>query len=74
MRGGRNDLIPLLLTLEADLYVSIGSNDGGVIYYDLVGLNDEPLRKIANSFEEFINGCRKKLLTIYEHYTQLCEE
>jgi hypothetical protein len=23
-----------------------------VIYYDLVGLNDEPLRKIANSFEE----------------------
>jgi hypothetical protein len=38
----------LLLILEVDLfYVSIGSNDEGVIYYDLVGLgDDEPLRKM----------------------------
>ncbi|CAM3139271.1 SMI1/KNR4 family protein [Flavobacterium frigoris] len=57
---GRNDLIPFATDPGGrPFYVSIGSNDEGVIYYDLVGLgDDEPLRKITNSFEEFINGLK----------------
>ncbi|KUJ60596.1 hypothetical protein AR687_17650 [Flavobacteriaceae bacterium CRH] len=59
---GRNDLIPFATDPGGrPFYVSIGSNDEGVIYYDLVGLgDDEPLRQIANSFEEFINGLQEE--------------
>lgn len=59
---GRKDLIPFATDPGGrPFYVSIGSNDEGVIYYDLAGLGDnEPLRKIADSFEDFINSLQEE--------------
>jgi len=59
---GRSDLIPFGTDPGGrPFYVSIGSKDYGNVYYDLVGLGEsQPLRKIANSFEEFINGLQAR--------------
>jgi hypothetical protein len=53
---GRYDLIPFAIEGTIPFLVSIGGNDEGVVYYSAVGLDENPLRKIADSFEEFING------------------
>lgn len=55
---GRDDLIPFAIDPGGRPFlVSIGSNDERVVYYSTVGMGEEtPIRKIANSFEEFING------------------
>lgn len=55
---GRYDLIPFATDPGGrPFYVAIEGDDKGVVYFDLVGLGfNEPLRKIANSFDEFING------------------
>ncbi|MCS3799150.1 SMI1/KNR4 family protein [Niastella sp. OAS944] len=59
--AGRNDLIPFATDPGGrSFYVSIGESDNGCIYYDVIGMvSAEPVRKIANSFEEFINSLRK---------------
>jgi hypothetical protein len=55
---GRYDLIPFATDPGGrPFYIAIDGNDEGVVYYDLIGMAfHEPLRKIANSLEEFING------------------
>jgi hypothetical protein len=55
---GRKDLIPFAIDPGGRPFlVSTGNNDNGKVYYSIVGLGfSEPLRKIADSFEEFING------------------
>ncbi len=60
MGVGRNDLVPFGIDPGGRLYlVSIGGVDEGGVYYSIVGLSEnEMLRKIADSFEEFINGLK----------------
>lgn len=59
--AGRNDLIPFATDPGGrPFYVSIGKNDYGYVYYDVIGMvADAPVRTIADSFEEFINGLQK---------------
>jgi hypothetical protein len=59
---GRYDLIPFATDPGGrPFYVAIGGDDIGVVYYDLIGLAfNEPLRKIADSFEEFIDGLQPR--------------
>ena len=58
---GRNDLIPFAIDPGGrPFYVSIGEHDNGCVFYDVIGMvSDWPVRKIANSFKEFINSLRK---------------
>jgi hypothetical protein len=58
---GRNDLVPFATDPGGrPFYVSTGESDYGSVYYDVWGLAEkEPLRKIADSFEEFIDGLQK---------------
>jgi hypothetical protein len=55
---GRYDMIPFATYLGVRPFlISIGGDDEGVVYLSIVGWGeDKPLRKIADSFEEFING------------------
>ncbi|SHN34330.1 SMI1/KNR4 family protein [Chitinophaga sp. CF418] len=59
--GGRNDLIPFATDPGGrPFYVSTGESDNGCVYYDVIGLvADGSVRKIADSFEEFINNLEK---------------
>ena len=59
---GRNDLIPFATDPGGrPFYVSTGESDEGCVYYDVIGLvADAPVRKIADSFEEFINKLEKE--------------
>ena len=59
---GRNDLIPFATDPGGrPFYVSIGESDNGCVYFDVIGMvSDKPVRKIANSFDEFINSLRKE--------------
>jgi hypothetical protein len=58
---GRYDLIPFAINQGAiPFLVSIGGKDEGTVYYSAVGLDENPLRKLADSFEEFINGLRSE--------------
>ena len=59
---GRYDLIPFATDPGGrPFYVAIGGDDVGVVYYDLIGFaSNEPLRKIASSFEEFIDGLQPR--------------
>jgi hypothetical protein len=58
---GRNDLIPFAIDPGGIAFlVSIGGDDEGVVYYSAVGLDENPLRKLANSFEEFINELKSE--------------
>lgn len=63
---GRNDLIPFGTDAGGrPFYVSTGESDYGCVYYDLMGIvfeGEDPLLKIADSFDEFINGLQKKEL------------
>jgi len=53
----RNDLIPFAIDPGGrPYYFSVGDNDYGMIYINRVGLGDSnPVLKIADSFETFIN-------------------
>jgi hypothetical protein len=53
----RNDLIPFAIDPGGrPYYLSFGDKDYGAIYIDRVGLGDSnPLLKISESFEKFIN-------------------
>lgn len=56
---GRNDLIPFAIDPGGNpFYVSIGEGDYGNVYIDTITSRgfEEPILKIANSFEEFIDG------------------
>lgn len=57
---GRSDLIPFAIDPGGrPYYVSIGNNDYSSVYIDRIGMGySNPLLKIADSFEEFINGLR----------------
>lgn len=57
---GRFDLIPFATDPGGRPFlVSIGREDEGTVYYSIIGFGEnEPLRKIAYSFEEFINGLK----------------
>ncbi len=59
---GRNDLIPFATDPGGrPFYVSTGESDNGCVYYDVIGMvADGPVRKIADSFEEFINNLEKE--------------
>ncbi|SDG26741.1 SMI1/KNR4 family protein [Chitinophaga filiformis] len=59
---GRNDLIPFATDPGGrPFYVSTGESDKGCVYYDVFGLvADTPVRKIADTFEEFINKLEKE--------------
>jgi hypothetical protein len=59
---GRNDLIPFATDPgNHPFLVSIGGDDEGVVYFSIVGFGeDNPLRKLADSFEEFINGLKSE--------------
>ena len=58
---GRYDIIPFTIDPGGiPCLVSIGGEDEGVVYYSAVGLDEKPLRKLANSFEEFINGLKSE--------------
>ena len=58
----RFDLIPFATDPgNHPFLVSIGGEDEGVVYFSIVGFGeDEPLRKLADSFEEFINGLKSE--------------
>ena len=58
---GRNDLIPFGIDPGGrPFYFSVGESDNGCVFYDVWGLgSEEPIRKIADSFEEFIDGLQK---------------
>ena len=55
---GRDDLIPFAVDPGGrPYYLSIAGNDNGNVYIDRMGAGYEnPLLKIAETFEEFING------------------
>lgn len=58
---GRIDLIPFTIDPGGiPCLVSIGGSDEGAVYYSAVGLDEKPLRKIADSFEEFIDGLKSE--------------
>jgi hypothetical protein len=58
---GRYDIVPFAIDPGGTPFlVSIGGLDEGVVYYSAVGLDENPLRKLADSFEEFINGLRSE--------------
>jgi hypothetical protein len=61
---GRNDLIPFGIDPGGrPFYVSTGESDYGYVYYDLLGIveeHEDPLLKIADSFEEFINRLQNR--------------
>ena len=59
---GRHDLIPFAFDSGSHPFlVSIGGDDKGVVYFSIVGFGEEkPLRKLADSFEEFINGLKSE--------------
>ena len=54
----RKDLIPFAIDPGGrPFYVSIGVLDNGSVFIDRIGMGHKtPLLKIADSFEEFING------------------
>lgn len=56
--AGRNDLIPFATDPGGrPFYVS---TENGYVYYDVIGTaSAEPVRKIADSFEAFIDGLQK---------------
>jgi len=54
---GRYDIIPFAINQGGTPFmVSIGGEDKGVVYFSAVGLDENPLRKLADSFEKFIDG------------------
>lgn len=55
---GRDDLVPFAIDPGGrPFYFSLGKDDNGTVYIDRMGAGYEnPLLKIADSFEEFING------------------
>lgn len=56
---GRNDLIPFATDPGGNpYYVSLGKNDYLSVYIDTISSRGykEPILKIADSFEEFIDG------------------
>lgn len=56
---GRNDLIPFAIDPGGNpFYVSIGESDYGNVYIDTITSRgfEEPILKIATSFEEFVDS------------------
>lgn len=58
----RNDMIPFAFDPGGKPYfLAIGETNYREVYYGVLGLNEEEtVRKIADSFEEFINGLQKE--------------
>jgi len=62
---GRNDLIPFAIDPGGNpFYVSIGNLDYNNVYLDRMSSGyDNPLLKIADTFEQFIEGLRPEQYT-----------